>query len=46
MERYQLTPGVMNKIRAHFGKQIHARDDQFWDDRAGPASPGLAAVLQ
>jgi hypothetical protein len=32
---YQVTPGLMDKIRARFGKEIQAWDDQLWDDRAG-----------
>lgn len=42
---YQLTPGLINKIRAHFGKQIHAREDKFWDDRAGSRYATLADVM-
>lgn len=41
---YQLTPAVVASLRDTFAAQIHALDDEFWDQRAGCAYATLVQV--
>ena len=31
---YEMTSGLLGKIRSKFGNEIQAREDKFWDDHA------------